>query len=125
MNVTRLLPKTRGGWLTVVLLVIVPWLPPIRPAIPTVTDMLAGDSRQLVDTRVLNDPRVTNFYDPKRAVGSWFSEHLDREKGIAWDAYFLYGSDASWTTEPAPLLSSGRPVIGSSADLASAFRKLV
>lgn len=87
-------------------------------------DMLAGDARQLVDTRVLNDPRVTNFYDPNKAVGSWFSEHLDGEKGIVWDAYFLYGSDAGWAAEPGPLLSSGRTVIGSSADLASAFRKL-
>jgi hypothetical protein len=87
-------------------------------------DMLAGDSRQLVDTRVLNDPRVTNFYDPKKAIGSWFSERLDGEKGIVWDAYFLYGSDASWAAEPGPLLSSGRTVIGSSADLATAFRTL-
>ncbi len=45
-------------------------------------DMLAGDTQQLVDTRVLNDPRVTNFYDPKKAIGSWYSEHMDREKGI-------------------------------------------
>ncbi len=87
-------------------------------------DMLGGDSRQLVDTRVLNDPRVTNFYDPNKTVGSWFSEHMDGEKGIVWDAYFLYGSDASWAAEPGPLLSSGRTVIGSSADLAAAFRKL-
>jgi hypothetical protein len=87
-------------------------------------DMLAGDARQLVDTRVLNDPRVTNFYDPNKTVGSWFSEHLDREKGIVWDAYFLYGSDASWVSEPGPLLSSGRTVIGSSADLATAFHRL-
>ena len=87
-------------------------------------DMLAGDVRQLVDTRVLNDPRVSNFYDPNKTVGSWFSEHMDREKGIVWDAYFLYGSDASWVSEPGPLLSSGRTVIGSSADLATAFHRL-
>ncbi len=87
-------------------------------------DMLAGDARQLVDTRVLNDPRVSNFYDPNKTVGSWFSEHMDREKGIVWDAYLLYGSDASWVSEPGPLLSSGRTVIGSSADLATAFHRL-
>ena len=87
-------------------------------------DMLAGDSRQLVDTRVLNDSRVTNFYDPNKIVGAWFSEHLDREKGIVWDAYFLYGSDATWAAEPGPLLSSGGTVIGSSADLATAFHRV-
>lgn len=87
-------------------------------------DMLSGDSRQMVDTRVLNDSRVTNFYDPKRTIGSWFSQHVEGESGIVWDAYFLYRSDASWATEPGPLLSSGRTVIGSTGDLASAFRKL-
>lgn len=87
-------------------------------------DMLPGDSRQLVDRRVLNDPRVTNFYDPRKTVGSWFSRHVDRENGIAWDAYYLYGPDASWPAEPGPMLSSGGSVIGSSADLAAAFRKL-
>ena len=86
-------------------------------------DILPGDSRQLVDTRVLNDPRATNYYDPNRIVGSWFADR-GGEQGIVWDTYFLYGPDASWTAEPQPLLSSGRSVIGSRDDLAATFRKL-
>lgn len=87
-------------------------------------NVLVGDSRNLVDTRVLNDPRVTNYYDPKRSVGSWFADHSNGRGGIVWDAYFLYGPDATWETEPGPLLSSGGTVIGSSGDLAAAFRTL-
>lgn len=86
-------------------------------------DMLPGDSRQLVDTRVLNDSRVTNYYDPNRTVGAWFADR-GGEQGIVWDTYFLYGPDAKWTDEPAPLVSSGSSVIGSSGDLATAFQKL-
>jgi hypothetical protein len=86
-------------------------------------DMLAGDSRQLVDTRVLNDPRVTNYYDPKKVVGAWYAQQLG-EEGIVWDAYYLYGPDAMWSTGPGPLLSTGRTVIGSTGDLAAAFRKI-
>ena len=86
-------------------------------------DVLAGDSRQLVDTRVLNDPRVTNYYDGKNVVGTWYARQLGEEE-IVWDAYFLYGLDAAWSAEPGPLVSSGRTVIGSSDDLASAFRTL-
>jgi hypothetical protein len=71
----------------------------------------------------LNDPRVTNFYDPKRIVGAWYARQLG-EEGIVWDAYFLSGPDAAWSTRPGPLLSSGRTVIGSSEHLAAAFRKL-
>ena len=87
-------------------------------------DMLPGDSRQLVDRRVLNDGRVTNFYDPNRVAGSWFGEHIEGGEGIVWDAYYLYGADATWTATPGPLLSSGGSVIGSSSDLAQAFGKL-
>lgn len=87
-------------------------------------NVVVGDSRALVDRRVLNDPRVTNFYDPKRLVGSWLADHSNGSGGIAWDAYFLYGPDATWASEPGPLLSSGATVIGSSGDLAAAFRNL-
>ncbi|TAN33916.1 hypothetical protein EPN29_04595 [bacterium] len=87
-------------------------------------DTLPADSRGLVDRKVLNDPRVANYYDPNRVVGSWFAKHTGGG-GIVWDAYFLYGADASWSDEPGPLVSSGGTVIGSSGDLAAAFRKLV
>jgi hypothetical protein len=87
-------------------------------------DMLSGDSRILVDRRVLNDPRVTNYYDPDRLVGSFFAQHVDSGGGIDWDAYFLYGPDASWTDAPAPLASSGGTVIDSSSRLAAAFAQL-
>ncbi len=87
-------------------------------------DMLPGDSRELVDRRVLNDARVTNYYDSGRVVGAWYANHGDAGGGILWDAYFLYGPDASWTSEPGPLLSTGSSVIGASGDLAAAFRSL-
>ena len=87
-------------------------------------NMLAGDSRDLVDRRVLNDPRVINFYDPNRLVGSWFAAHNVQGGGIVWDAYFLYGPDASWSAEPGPLLSSGGSVISSTFDLAAAFHSV-
>ena len=86
--------------------------------------MLPGDSRNLVNRKVLNDHRVVNYYDPKRVVGSWFAERTGGGE-IVWDAYFLYGPDASWTDQPGPLVSSGGTVIGSSEDLAAAFGKLV
>ena len=87
-------------------------------------DMLPGDGRQLVDRRVLNDRRVTNFYDRNRVAGSWFGEHIEGGAGIVWDVYYLYGADATWTAAPGPLLSSGGSVIGSSSGLAQAFGKL-
>lgn len=88
-------------------------------------DMMPGDSKNLVDRRVLDDRRVTNYYDPGRVAGSWFATHVDGDEGISWDAYYLYGRDATWQAEPGPLVSSGGSVIGSSADLGAAFATTV
>lgn len=86
-------------------------------------DMMTGDSRALVDRHVLNDRRVTNFYDPQKVVGSWFARQ-NGDGGVDWDAYYLYGPDATWSAQLGPLVSSGGPVIDSTADLAAAFGKL-
>lgn len=67
---------------------------------------------------------MTNFWDPNRAVSSWFSEHVTDQPGITWDAYFLYGPDATWESGPAPLVSSGGPVIGSRDALAADVKRL-
>ena len=86
--------------------------------------VLPGDSAVTVDRRLLTDDRVSNFWDPKRAVGNWFSENVTQEPGITWDAYFLFGPEATWTSAPAPIASSGSPVIGSRDSLSAAFDRL-
>ena len=85
-------------------------------------NMLAGDSRQFLDTKVLGDPRVTYYWDQDKVTGSWFSQHVTGEAGITWDSYFLYGPDARWGAAPGPLVSSGGPVIGSTTELGAAVR---
>jgi len=86
--------------------------------------VLAGDASATVDSRLLTDRRVTNFWDPNRTVSSWFSAHVADQPGITWDAYFLYGPDATWDSVPAPLASSGSPVISSRDSLAADFKRL-
>lgn len=86
--------------------------------------VLAGDSSVTVDARLLNDPRVTNYWDPQRRVGDWFSAHVTSQPGITWDAYFLFGAGATWDSAPAPVASSGSPVIGSRDDLAASFKEV-
>jgi hypothetical protein len=87
-------------------------------------DMLPGDSRQLLDTRVLADPRVTYYWDSGKLTGQWFTDHVTHRKGITWDAYFLYGPNARWDRLPDPLVvaSSRGPVIGSTDALTAAIR---
>ena len=86
-------------------------------------DVLAGDSRLFLDTRVLADPRVTYYWDERKITGRWFSDHVTGGMGITWDAYFLYGPDARWDEQPGPLVSaSNGAVIGSTDQLMASIR---
>jgi hypothetical protein len=81
-------------------------------------NMLAGDSKLFVDLKLLNDRRVTNFWDENKLTGQWFSRHVTNAKGgTTWDAYFLYGAQAHWDQQPGPLVDSGSPVIGATDQL--------
>lgn len=86
--------------------------------------VLAGDSSVTVDGRLLSDSRVTNYWDPRRTVGNWFSAHMTDQPGVTWDAYFLFGPAATWDATPTPLASLGSPVIGSRDSLSTAFKEL-
>ena len=85
-------------------------------------NMLPGDSRTFLDTRVLGDPRVTYFWDQDHVVGRWVSEHVTDHPGITWDFYLLYGPGARWAASPGQPISADGSVIGSTAELMSAIR---
>ena len=87
--------------------------------------MLPGDGRDRVDRRALSDPRVANLWDGGRLAGRWFSTNVSHEPGFTWDAYFLYGRDAAWTSQPLPLISWGSPVLGAHDDLARDLKPLL
>jgi hypothetical protein len=86
--------------------------------------MLAGDSRQLIDQRVLSDPRVTYYWDSNRIVGDWFSHEVTQAPGTTWDAFFLYGAQARWESTPRPLVASGSTIIGAKDDLLKGVNQL-
>ena len=76
--------------------------------------MLAGDSRSAWDSHVLDDPRVTEFWDGDRVAGKWFDHwlgELDGPGGIAWDAYYAFGANATWESKPDGLLTAGSDII--------------
>jgi hypothetical protein len=72
--------------------------------------MVPGDTRRAWESSVLADPRVVHLWDEKRTTGQWFAEHIGGYRGISWDIYYVYGSEARWDLTPSPLLSKGRPV---------------
>jgi hypothetical protein len=91
--------------------------------------MLAGDSRSAWDSHVLDDPRVTAFWDGRRVVGRWFADHgggdLEAPGSIVWDAYYAFPKDAAWDGRPTPLLAAGSEIIDSVAGLEDHFLPLL
>ncbi len=76
-------------------------------------------AKQSVDPKsLLDDPRVTMYWDDDRAAGRWFDEHVthvgrrenERDR-IEWDAYVVYDAGATWTERPPLHVSWGRPLI--------------
>ena len=84
-------------------------------------EIVAGDkgAKLEVDPReLLDDPRVTLYWDERRVTGRWFDENVTRvgkrtgeTNRIEWDAFILYGGADAWADEPPRAVSWGRPVI--------------
>ena len=91
--------------------------------------MLAGDSAGAIDHHVLDDPRVTTFWDPNRIVGNWFGSHSIGGLGgggyTVWDAFFGFTSTARWTTTPTRVAATGSDIIGNTGALEHAFIPLL
>jgi hypothetical protein len=90
--------------------------------------MLAGDSRSAWDSNVLDDPRVTEFWDGDRVAGRWFDQWLgeiDAVGGIAWDAYYAFGPAATWEAKPIGLLAAGSDIIDNVSGLERRFMPLL
>jgi hypothetical protein len=69
--------------------------------------ILGGDAREEWNGTTMSDTRVLHFWDGETAVGQWLAKEIDGYEGISWDAYYLYGPDATWESVPMPLVSSG------------------
>jgi hypothetical protein len=74
------------------------------------TNKLFGDARNRWDAAGLTDPRVMHLWDANDTSGDWLVNHVSGYQGSDWDTYLLFGPDATWTSQPTPLRSSGGPV---------------
>ncbi len=79
--------------------------------------MLWSDAREMWNGTTMPDTRVMHYWDGEAVIGQWFAKQVDGYEGIAWDAYYLYGPDATWETVPSPLLGSGGPIYSEQAAL--------
>ena len=83
------------------------------------------DGRDEIDESILADPRVTQYWDGEGITGTYFAE-TDLGglgfSGFVYDVYYVFGPDAAWSDQPAPLAASGGPVLFKGEDLLAALR---
>jgi hypothetical protein len=86
---------------------------------------LPGDSRRAWDGRVLDDPRVIQFWDEDRLTAQSLAGFLDQSSAAHPDAYFLFAREAQWKDSPSGLVDFGQNVIGRSDELKRALAPLI
>jgi hypothetical protein len=86
---------------------------------------LFGDARSRWDAAGLTDPRVVHLWDGDDVSGGWLVANVPGNQGGDWDTYLLFGPDATWTSRPFPLASSGSPVDHQLDDLRQALNSLL
>jgi len=84
------------------------------------------DGRDEIDESILADSRVTQYWDGEGITGTYFAETDLGGLGYAgfvYDVYYVFGPDAAWADEPAPLAASGGPVLYKGDELLAALDK--
>jgi hypothetical protein len=84
-----------------------------------------GDARSRWDAAGLTDPRVVHLWDAKDVSGAWLAGNVPGYQSSDWDTYLLFGPEATWTSQPTPLRSSGAPVFDQIEELSQALNPLL
>jgi len=85
-----------------------------------------GAKSRVKPSDLLDDPRVTSFWDASKLAGRWFDENVTKQgerqgvpDRIEWDSYVLFGPEAQWGKNPPPHVSWGRPLVQEAGRLKS------
>ena len=80
-------------------------------------NLLSEDSRERWDGYLVPDPRATNLWDEKRLASRAFAGEVEGASPPVWDAYLLYGPEATWGDAVPRPISSGYTVYGAREEL--------
>lgn len=71
---------------------------------------------------ILDESRVTHYWDEQKRVGRLFAgkDPESKDPDVVWDAFYVYGPDAHWSSaRPESLIVSGSTVLDEFAALKS------
>ena len=66
-----------------------------------------------------------HLWDATDVSGAWLVDHASGYQGSDWDTYLLFAPEATWTSHPTPLRSSGAPVLDPIEQLSQALKALL
>lgn len=87
------------------------------------SNQLPSDSRGGWDPGLLDDPRVTEYWDGQGVAARWLFENREAigfeyfGGAAVWDSSLLFGPDATWDSVPRPIEHLGYTVNRRRADL--------
>jgi hypothetical protein len=100
--------------------------------------MYPADAPSKWSSELLADRRVEHRWDESKAAGRWFLTNLSslhpsrggdgvspQRVDVLWDAYLLFGRDATWNDTPNGVLSWGHTVIRTRAKLHDDFEFVI
>jgi hypothetical protein len=71
---------------------------------------------------VMVDQRATHFWDNTQLVSDDLAAASRTPGQLVWDAFYVFGPDASWGARPPRPLGSGSPVVDHMASLLTLLR---
>ena len=83
------------------------------------------DGRDEIDSSILDDPRVTQYWDGEGITGTYFADADVAGMGYAgfvYDIYYVFGPQAAWGKDPEPVAAAGGPVLYKLEELLTALR---
>ena len=82
------------------------------------------DARDTIDASILDDPRVTQYWDGEGITGTYFADADVAGMGYAgfvYDVYYVFGPQAAWGEDPEPVAAAGGPVLYELEELLAAL----
>ena len=90
--------------------------------------MLGGnEDRAQAATATINGPNVTHYWDSEAASGAWFADNMPWAlgRGPAWDVFYLFDADATWTETAGPVITWGYTIFGHRDSLESGLEEFL
>ncbi len=83
------------------------------------------DAADEIDATILDDQRVTQYWDGEGITGIYFAE-TDLGglgySGFVYDTYYVFGPDATWEDAPGPVVGARVPVVSYVEELLADIR---